>query len=323
MFLLKSRWFILGLFINIGGLVMTGEALRVNSNAMNYQNNLTRAYANCVGLSEGISSLDMGLDSSCFGANNFMTGGGFGYGFGGYGPGSECQNMTQKQYMRYQENLENEQIDMQVRRDKKLKSAGFDIAANENALSRQIGFLQDNIKENEQDKVSVGYTELMKTARTKLIEDGCNNPKEEQVKSYAEELYYKATGVRLIDDIRNNGDSSFVKGMKDGAFGLGFLLNDKTSSAANISNVTGENVSKADGFGYWTGRVATGLVTVPLGLVIAPKLLGGAKCGAVKSSKAAGRSWAKLFGMGAKEANEVSKAPELLKTAEKILKSIR
>lgn len=171
--------------------------------------------------------------------------GGMGYGMGcgmGYGPGSEVMNMSQIDYLKYQEKMENYQIDKQVRQQKKVASAEFSATGAEDALTRQIGVLQRKIKQNEQDSVLQEYNKLVQLAEHKLREGGYVNGQvsKEQVKAYAEKLYFEATGKSVVNDLTENGDSGFVQGLKQGAFGAGFLFANKKNYEDNVSAITGE-----------------------------------------------------------------------------------
>lgn len=306
---------------------MTSDAMNLRSNAANIQNNLTRAYTSMVNLSDGIGGLDADI-SGCLGMNSSIMGGGFGNGYGvygGYGPGSECQNMTQKQYLAYQEELENLQIEKQIRQKDKIEYAEFKSTASKDAISREIGVLHDQILDNKQDRISDTYGRITNAVREKFKEAGYTEIPEDQVKAYAEKLYYEATGARLTDDIRNHGDNSFVKGLKDGAFGLGWLLNDKTSREENISSISGEEVSNADQFGLWSGRILAGAGS----LVALPFVLRGGKGTAKALGNVTKNSWKSLAGKGTVNASQSKELTEILskltkdpKELEGILKQI-
>lgn len=293
---------------------MAGEALSFNPTGMNYQNGLTRAYSNYVGLTDSISSFDSDLGSSCLGLNGSIMGGGFGnYGcMGYYGPGPEVR--TQEDYLRWQEKMENFQIEKQIRQKEKVEYAEFKTTSSKDAITREIGNLQRQIAENEQDKVVATYGKITEAIRQKFKESGHRNVDEGQVKAYAEKLYYEATGTKISEDIKAHGDSSFVKGLKDGAFfGLGSLLNDKTSSAENIAALSDESVSKSDEVGLWTGRIVAGGAS----LVALPFALRATKGTTKVLGDVTKKSWSKFL------TNEPGQATKLLEKAGKILKKVK
>ncbi len=271
---------------------MAGEALSLNSGYLSNKNVLTRNYENYVGLSSGLGALDSDL-----GSLNSSIMGGFGYnvGYSGYSGydlyGPEYQNMSLEERLAYQEKVENYQLERQLRQKQKMEYFNFENNSSEDLITRQVGLLQENIRDNQQDKVAESYSTLVSAIKQKFNDAGYTNISEDKVKTYAERVYYEATGVKLTNDIKNNGDCSFVKGLKDGFFGLGVLLNGKTSRAENIANITGEQVSTSSKVGLWAGRIISGAVT----LVALPFLLRGGKAGLAKGGHLVAESWLKLF----------------------------
>jgi len=198
------------------------------------------------------------------GGMNF--GGGLGMGFGGgmgmgmgYGPGSE--------YLKYQEKMENYQIDKQVRQQKRLANAEFSATAADDAVTRQIGILQRKIKNNEQDTVLTEYTKLVNSVKIKLKEGGYINAQtsDSEIKARAEKMYFEATGKSVTQDLTDNGDSGFVHGLKMGlGCGLGSLLTNKKDYQDNIAAITGE--AKNSTTNTWTtiGAFISGGLTAAL-----------------------------------------------------------
>ena len=223
-------------------------------------------------------------NDSVFG-NDMSCGGGANYGYGGvgggrgYGPGSETMNMTQEEYLIYQEKMENFQIDKQVRQQKRLAGATFQSTAAEDAISRQIAILQRKIKNNEQDTVMKEYAKLVKTVEEKLTESGAIPPgtPKDQIKAHAEKLYFEATGKSVTDDLTANGDSGFVQGLKEGlCFGI---FTNKKNYQDNISDITGEDKNSSSSTWRKVGQFLTG------GILAAAVIFGGVK--GAKAIKAA------------------------------------
>lgn len=190
----------------------------------------------------------MNSTNSIYGGNNMYGGlGGCGMpGFAGAGGGAELYNMSLEDQAKYQERLENYQIDKQVRLKHKINAAEFESGAADDAVTRQIAILQRKIKDNEQDSVMKEYNKLLTAVETKLINGGSIQQRgsKDQVKAYAEKLYLQSTGKSVVDDLAENGDSSFTHGLKQGAlFGAGSLLTNNRNYEENISAITGEDES--------------------------------------------------------------------------------
>ena len=184
-------------------------------------------------------------------------------GMNGYGPGSECMNMSQIDYMKYQERMEDYQIDKQVRQKHKLANSEFSATAAEDVITRQIGVLQRKIKNNEQDSVFPEYNKLVKAVEEKLKEGGYvgEHTSKDQIKAHAEKLYFEATGKSVTDDLAANGDSGFVHGMKQGVGGFGWMLTNKKNYEDNISDITGEDKSGTSTAWQKVGQFTSVLLT--------------------------------------------------------------
>lgn len=208
----------------------------------------------------GMNSLSSNDD--IFSQYNMSTpfmGGGFGGGMGmfggmGYGPGSEVMNMNQEQYLDYQERLENKQIDKQVRQTKRQKAAGNQLNAPEAALTRQSTILHKAIEKGDGAEIRAQYEKLLNLASCEVNSQnslGIHNEKvpREELQAYAETFYQEKVGVGIMDDIQRNGDSPFVKGLKQGT-GIGALItgNDDTEDLAEsitgVKKTTGEKVQR-------------------------------------------------------------------------------
>ena len=180
----------------------------------------------------------------------------------GYGPGSETMNMTQEQYMQYQEKLENYQIDKQVRQKGKYKMAGFEANSSEDVISRRIAILQGEIKNNNQQNVFNEYTNLTTAIRDTLAANNISKDvSDEKIKAYAEKLYFNKTGKNIGNELEDNGDSKFVYGLKKGFCGIGWLFMDNKSYEDNLSNINGTPVTTASKAMEYLGMGISGLLT--------------------------------------------------------------
>lgn len=244
---------------------------------------LRNAYETQAGLS-GDSSL-MGLNPLCtFGEPNNIFGNyggmypgmyGMGMGMGcgmypgmygmgmGYGPGSEVMNMSQADLIKYQEQLENYQIEKKVNQHRRMEGAEFSITAPQNKIAAQAGVLQNAIRNNNQDNIQAAFNNLKEAVKEKLCETGrsddeiLNNLNSETIKAYTE-----ATGENLRDSLQTHGDSEFVQGLKQGAgFGLGTFLTNTNNYKDNLANITGEQVTTSDKAQKWVGVGVAGALT--------------------------------------------------------------
>lgn len=206
---------------------------------------LRQAYASQAGISDMSDDSLIGLNSLTGGYNLGFGGmpsfGGLGC-YGMYGPGSEVRDMSMPEYLKYQEDMENEGMKKQVRQKHLYEATNFRASAQENDITRQVSILNRKIKDNEQDSIFKEYTRLTDAVKDKFAEAGYTNVPDDQIRTEAERLYATKTGKSLTSDLMNSGDSSFMYGLKQGAGGLGFLFTNKNSAAKNLSLITGEDI---------------------------------------------------------------------------------
>lgn len=247
-----------------------GKTQAVNQpNYYQYPTNHTQMYANTAMMSDFTDDTFIGLNAlggagymsnpysmsgSIFGGD-FM-GGGFG-GYGGYGYNQELMRMSPKERMEYMADMEDYQIQRQIQRRKTMDAANFQVQAADDVITRQIGNLQSVVGRNEQDYVMTEYGKLTNAIRNKFKEAGYTNVPEEQIKAHAEKLYYETTGKSLLNDVQENGHSSFVTGLVD-VFGFG--LGNEKSASQNIANITGQSETKAEKGWRWVGKITAGLI---------------------------------------------------------------
>lgn len=252
-------------------------------------NYFTQAYNGLVGLDDALGNV--GLDSSLFtlGSNPMgMYGGMMGYNSKTW---QMYNNMDPIEQMRYQMDLQKQQLDLQTEYKKKYAGEEFKEKAADTAVTRQFGALQRSIAD--QGDVMTEYNKAIAAYKRKLTEEGAidANTPEDQVKAQSEEAYFNATGVSLTDDIKRHGNNEFVQGLLEGTFGLGFLVNNGKSAKDNISTITGEQRTQGDDFARWTGRILAGLGT----LVALPFLLRGGKTAGSLAKTQTLKSWGSLF----------------------------
>lgn len=232
---------------------------------------LRQAYASQAGITDMTDDSLMGLNSLTGGYGLGLgcpSFGGLGY-YGMYGPGSEVREMTMPQYLKYQEDMENEGMKKQVRQKHLYEATNFSASAQENDITRQVSILNRKIKDNEQDSIFKEYTRLTEDVKEKFAEAGYKDVSDEQIRTEAERLYQVKTGKSLTGDLMNSGDSSFMYGLKQGAgFGLGALLTNKNSSAKNLSLITGEDIPADENRWRYIGTAASiGLTAAAIPLV--------------------------------------------------------
>lgn len=242
---------------------------------------LRQAYMSQAGISDMTDDSLMGLNSL---TGNYNLGlgmpsfGGLGC-FGMYGPGSEVRDMTMPQYLKYTEDMESEQLKKQVRQKHLYEATNFSASAQENDISRQVSILNRKIKDNEQDSIFKEYKRLTDAVKEKFAEAGYTDIPDEQIKTEAERLYAEKTGKSLTNDLMNNGDSSFVYGLKQGAgFGLGSLFTNKNSAAKNLSLITGEDIPADETRWRYVGTAASAGLT----LAAIPLIAKGSRSGALR-----------------------------------------
>ncbi len=157
------------------------------------------------------------------------------------------------------------QMESNLRMQEKQRAYQAQANAPERLLNAKIGELQAEILQNRQDTMMTKYNEAI--AQVKVMNPDMSDA---EAKAYFQEYYMSATGSNLTQDIKNNGSSDFVTGLKKGAFfGLGSVFTNKKSADENVRELnhqettTGEKaVKKAGGAlsGAATGAAAGAVV---------------------------------------------------------------
>lgn len=247
------------------------------SGIYDYANNASiNSIANNSGLNGGINNYDPYSMNYGLGGLGMGLGCGMGMGMGmyGYGPGMEVMGMTQADYQRYQENLQNQQIDMQTRTRKKLNVADYQATAGEKAVKERIEILQEQIGKNNQDNVMAAYGSLKEAVAAHLKTSGYVNTSgavdEEFLKSQTNFLYEQVTGMGIPKALQSNSDSYFIHGLKQGLtfdFGHWNGVNRK-NGGDNASAITGQAVTESDKGWRLVGQIAGGVVTTAAAILL-------------------------------------------------------
>jgi hypothetical protein len=209
------------------------------------------------------SSYGSGLGTGMFGGMGMGMMGGMGMyggmGMMGYGPGSEVMGMSQADYQKYQEQMENYGINKQIRQGHLMEYAKFQQTAAENAVTKHIGTLQRTIAKNDQDNVSGQYGALVSSIQEKYKEATGREISGEQANAEAQKVYFEATGQTLADASRQYGDGYFIQGLKQGVLGFGlFGIGNRTNEGENRAAMVGDPISNYDLAMRWAGRGIAG-----------------------------------------------------------------
>ncbi len=190
-------------------------------------------YANGVMLNDlfGSSSFSnpmFSMDGSLFN-NSFATPytGGF---MGGMNYDQYYQNMERYQDFMY---------DSQLRRNQKARQVDFQANAPMESIQRQATILREKIMQNEQQQIIPALNKLI--ASIKAANGNNPNITTEQLIAKADTYYRQMYNTSLTEDIRKNGNPSFVQGLYQ-SLTLGFA--DRTTAEENISRINGAPVSR-------------------------------------------------------------------------------
>ncbi len=256
------------------------QAYTNTSSIYDYSNNaMMNSIANNAGTNGALNNFDPYASNAglCGGLGMGMMGGCYpgmyGMGMYGWGPGSEVMNMSQSDLLRYQENLQNQTIDMQTRQRNKLNAADYQASAGEKAVKERIEVLHNEIVNNNQDNVMGAYGQLKEAVQKQLKLGGYlrsnSTQDEELVKSYMNDLYERVVGRGIAQDLRASGDGYTVQGIKQGLFGFGIWGGaNKKNRGDNISDITGQPVTKSDKGWKLTGQIVGGAITFVAGCLL-------------------------------------------------------
>ena len=126
--------------------------------------------------------------------------------------------------------------------------------------------LEDKIANNEQEQIIPAFNEYVNKVRAY---NGDEDSSDEDMRSAALDMYEEQTGKSLQTQIRENGSSSFVHGLKEVGF-LGF--GDKISAEQNIAQITNTKEGRTDSILKSAGNATAGAAWgVTAGLLV-PKV---------------------------------------------------
>lgn len=297
--------------LTIGGAPNFAQSFQSYANKVNLLDSMGDYSINGSGMDSDLGLSSLGMNSSVFGS---------GYGFG-YSQKEQAMrsSMSDSEYAIYraqeQEKMDDFMLGRQVRQQKKAAAALFATTAQEDVTTRQAGLLSEQIRDNKQDSVSETYGNFKNAAREQLAEAGYTNVPEAQLNAYAEKLYYQATGARITDSLKANGQDEFLHGLIQGT-GIGCLFVPRKTAGDNIAEITGEPKSTSEGVAKWAGRILGAAAT----LVALPFVLRGGKNAVKGLFGLTKNSWAKLAGKEIDEVVEVG--TKGAKGAKKVAKTV-
>ena len=253
------------------------------------------AYNNQVALN-GLTDMDMyspiGSISNPYMMNPMMSMNGSVFGgsmMGGYPVMPTFTGGTNGSYEDYYKNYEKYQdfmIDNQVRQQQKMRNADLRLNSPQEGIQKQAAILHEKILQNEQQQIQEAYASFKQSVKAMYGD----NATDEEISNRAATLYQQITGSSLTDDIRKNGRGSFTQGvLQTATFGLA----DNKTAEENISEMTGQPVSRTEQSKKMAGNVVGGAVVGGAG-IIGVKYLLKAFCKGAKNKT----FWAALIGGG-------------------------
>lgn len=199
----------------------------------------------------------MGMSGSIF---NPM---GMGFGAPAFGMGMGAMDSSYFDNMKnYQQNWNNYYVDSQkMQRNNDIKLNGAMEAVQETAAN-----LKDKILQNEQDQVPEAYQKYLNAVKNAYGEASA-----EEINSRALSLYTQMNGKTLVQDLRENGHSSFLQGLIQSV-----TLNtySRRSAEDNIADITHQSVPTGEKTEQNIGRIA-GIGVVGAATCAAVKMLAG------------------------------------------------
>lgn len=159
-------------------------------------------------------------------------------GIGGMDTKSYFDQMKQYQQFYGQYNLEQQRMQ---------RNADLQLNGSMESIQETAANLKDKIEHNEQDQIKEAYVKYIDSVR-RAYGDG----NEEDINSRAMTMYRNLTGKSLVQDLRDNGHSSFVQGIYQT---LTFGLFSQKSAEDNIAEITGQTVHQGEKISQNTGRI--------------------------------------------------------------------
>ena len=172
------------------------------------------------------------------------------------------------------------------------RNADLRINASLEGIKDAAAVLRDKIKQNEQDQVPAAFKAYVQSVGAAY---GEGSGKEVEYRALS--LYEQMTGKSLIQDLRDNGHSSFTQGLLQS---LTFSATYRTSAEDNISAITGQPVGTTEKVSQGCGKIlGAGTAGAALG-ALAGKLSHSGKVGTIVGLAAAGLSAVLAFVTGGK-----------------------
>ena len=160
-------------------------------------------------------------------------------GMTGTNPSSYFEQM--KQYQKFYNEYNIEQQRMQ-------RNADLQLNGSMESIEECAQNLKDKIAHNEQYQINEAYQKYIEAVR-RAYGDG----NDEDINSRAMSMYRRLTGQSLVQDLRNNGHSSFLQGIYQT---LTFGLFSQKSAEDNIAEITGQTVHQGEKIEQNAGRLA-------------------------------------------------------------------
>jgi hypothetical protein len=136
---------------------------------------------------------------------------------------------------------------MNLEQQKRQRNADLQLNGAMESIEEGAKNLKDKIAHNEQDQISDAYKKYVDSVRRAYGEGN-----EEDINSRAMTMYERFRGKSLVQDLRDNGHSSFVQGVIQS---LSFGLFSQKSSEDNIAEITGQTVHQGEKVEQNIGRV--------------------------------------------------------------------
>jgi len=189
----------------------------------------------------------------------------------GMGGNNQSYFDNMKQYQKFYNDYNIDQQKMQ-------RNAELKVNASMEGIKGSAAILFDKIQQNEQDQISKAFKAYVDSVRNAY---GDASPQE--IKSRALALYSEMRGGKtLIQDLRENGHSSFIQGLLQSAtFSLGY----RKSTEDNISEITGQSVGTTDKYTQNAGRVVGAIGVGAAAAGITKALSKGTTAAAANTSK--------------------------------------
>ncbi len=190
----------------------------------------------------------MSFNDSIFNYSNPMT-------FNMPYPQMNYDNNGNNNYYQNMNDYYTKMMENQVKYQKKSREADISLNAAQRNMRQKGLQLHEKIELNEQDQIMPAFNEYIESVRS-YYGDDCD---ENDLKNTALQHYEEQFGKTIQKDIRENGDASYVAGVKQAFSFLG--LNNKTTAEENVAKITGQPEGKTEKNWKAAGTATVGAVT--------------------------------------------------------------